>query len=97
MWSCRSGGGLIQGGTIAGRLLFTLDGAVIGETYLLYAGDVADDRAGRGLFGRVLDWFRAGRPTRWRRSLAAGSLIRICKRGERPWKSGCRKSFRPTA
>ena len=50
----------IQGGTIAGRLLFTLDGAVIGETYLLYAGDVADDRAGRGLFGRVLDWFRAG-------------------------------------
>lgn len=50
-----------------GRLLFTLDGAVIGETYLLYAGDVADDRAGRGLFGRVLDWFRAGRPTRWRR------------------------------
>lgn len=35
-------------------------GAVIGETYLLYAGDVADDRAGRGLFGRVLDWFRAG-------------------------------------
>lgn len=33
---------------------------VIGETYLLYAGDVADDRAGRGLFGRVLDWFRAG-------------------------------------
>ncbi len=86
----------IQGGTIAGRLLFTLDGAVIGETYLLYAGDVADDRAGRGLFGRVLDWFRAGRPTRWRRSAAAGSLIRICK-GERPWKSGCRKSFRPTA
>ena len=50
----------IQGGTIAGRLLFTLDGAVIGETYLLYAGDVADDRAGRGLFGRVLDWVRAG-------------------------------------
>ena len=50
----------IQGGTIAGRLLFTLDGAVIGETYLLYAGDVADDRAGRGLFGRVLDWFLAG-------------------------------------
>lgn len=46
--------------SIAGRLLFTLDGAVIGETYLLYAGDVADDRAGRGLFGRVLDWFRAG-------------------------------------
>ncbi|UQT47669.1 hypothetical protein M5E87_22655 [Flavonifractor plautii] len=26
------------------KLLFTLDGAVIGETYLLYAGDVADDR-----------------------------------------------------
>lgn len=40
-----------QGGTTVGRLPFTLDGAVIGETYLLYVDDVADDRAGRGLFG----------------------------------------------
>ena len=85
----------IQGGTIAGRLLFTLDGAVIGETYLLYAGDVADDQAGRGLFGRVLDWFRAGRPTRWRRSAAAGSLIRICKRGSGHGRAAAENPFGP--
>lgn len=50
----------VRGGSIAGRLVFTLEGEVIGETYLLYANHVQDDRASRGLFGRALDWFLAG-------------------------------------
>ncbi len=47
----------VREGTIAGRLSFTLEGEPIGETYLLYTSNVEDDRAGRGVLERVLDFF----------------------------------------
>lgn len=43
----------VRAGEAAGRLLFYLDGAVIGETALVYAASVADDRAPQGLWARL--------------------------------------------
>ncbi len=50
----------VQAGETAGKLVFTLDGAVIGETELVYSRSAPDDRAGPGALGRLLDWFRGG-------------------------------------
>ena len=50
----------VEAGTIAGKLTFTLDGETVGETYLLYAADVRDDRAKPGLFGRMRDFLGGG-------------------------------------
>ena len=53
----------VEAGQIAGRLTFYLGDEVIGETYLVYSQDVADDTARqRSLFGRLLDWL-TGRGT----------------------------------
>ena len=47
----------VEAGQIAGRLTFYLEDEVIGETYLVYSQDVADDTPQqRSLFGRLLDW-----------------------------------------
>ena len=43
----------VRAGEAAGRLLFYLDGAVIGETALVYAASVADDRAPQGFWARL--------------------------------------------
>ncbi|MEQ2455189.1 D-alanyl-D-alanine carboxypeptidase family protein [Flavonifractor hominis] len=51
----------VSAGESAGRMVFTLNGMVVGETQLLYSSDVSNDQAGRGLFDRVLD-FLCGRP-----------------------------------
>ena len=43
----------VKGGTIAGKITFTLSERVIGETYLLYAADIPENAAEPTLFQRV--------------------------------------------
>ena len=47
----------VEGGTIAGRITFYLEEQEIGETYLLYEDDVADDRDSGGIFTRIFRLF----------------------------------------
>lgn len=52
----------VVAGENAGWLRFTLNGMPVGETELRYASGVSNDRAGRGLFSRVLEFLRGGPP-----------------------------------
>lgn len=45
----------LEAGGEAGRLLFYLDGEIIGETKLAYAAGAADDRAAQSFWGRLRD------------------------------------------
>lgn len=50
----------VRAGERAGKLVFTLDGEVIGETELVYSQSVSDDRAGPGLLEGFLNRLRGG-------------------------------------
>ena len=50
----------VRAGESAGKLVFTLDGEMIGETELAYSQSVSDDRAGPGLLEGLLNRLRGG-------------------------------------
>ena len=50
----------VRAGETAGKLVFTLNGEVVGETELVYSRSVSDDRAGPGLLDGLLNRFRGG-------------------------------------